>query len=157
MFIVNVYILPAKNNDTYERIFSSIEQHCDLSTEVVIVGDFNVPELYNQLSGNQNTFSTEVFATLNLFMNFNALMSQDNYVLNANRRILDLVLTSQKLDCLVTRSDESLVPEDSHHPTLMIKTSWVSKACQSNFDKNYSYSYNYTRADFRGLYGDFVA
>lgn len=63
--------------------------------------------------------TTNVF---NMYARYTALkgFQEHNGVINANQRLLDLVLATDGVDVTVCRCERSLVPEDPHNPFLDI-------------------------------------
>lgn len=80
-------------------------------------------------------------------------MTQNNFVTNANSRTLDLNLISNNFIVNVIRSDEPLVPEDSHHPTLSVTVSLSCIVEHSNFiHASDTVRYNFRLDNYLGLY-----
>ncbi|KAJ3650040.1 hypothetical protein Zmor_021751 [Zophobas morio] len=118
--IINVYLPPGSPTEYYDVIFEYLENNCLLSSNTVIVGDFNIPQYYVQMVLNKALnyiSSSSIF--LRDFLNVNNLR-QCNFVLNSNTRLLDLVLISDNLNCTVSRNENPLVTEDQHHPSLSL-------------------------------------
>lgn len=114
--VVVLYIPPSFGPHNYAELFDYLESNLDFANPVLICGDFNIPEFIKASSKAQ---SSNVF---NAFMHFASLnnLTQHNNVLNANERILDLVLATDDLKISVTKYELPLVSEDCHHPCLNI-------------------------------------
>ena len=56
--IINIYISPSSPKEHYELIFEYLEQQCDLSSNTVVLGDFNIPEYVSQISTDNNNIKT---------------------------------------------------------------------------------------------------
>ena len=151
--IINVYLPPGSPTEYYDVIFEYLE-NCLLSSNTVIVGDFNIPQYYVQMVLNKalNYISgSSIF--LRDFLNVNNLR-QCNFVLNSNTRLLDLVLISDNLNCTVSRNENPLVTEDQHHPSLSLTLGIpMSKSKDNKFvTANNCIKYNFRRGDYNGLY-----
>ena len=147
--VINIYIPPASSIQMYESVLEYLEEY-QVQDITLIVGDFNVPEFYACITKAKNSSSR--YQILNNFMNFNQL-KQHNYVTNNNNRILDLVMSTEKITCNINRLVNPLVDEDLHHPSLLVKLTINSKQ-RKNFETQMDIvRYNFRKADFPGLYG----
>ena len=79
-------------------------------------------------------------------------MQQKNRVLNSNGRILDLVLSTDHFVTEVSRYDFPLVPEDSHHPSLIISLIGNRSQDSSFSEENNSFEHNFYKANFEKPY-----
>jgi hypothetical protein len=146
-----VYIPPPPKLDMLKTFLNSCNLVRETVDETVIVGDLNlsfinwtrdsvtnglVPENYECNLG---------FALVD-YMNLNDI-TQRNHVLNANNRILDLVLTNIP-DVSVVKPDDLLSRLDSHHPQLQI-TFDLSLVC--NLQKTFRNDHNFYKADYDNI------
>ncbi|XP_063915734.1 uncharacterized protein LOC135131813 [Zophobas morio] len=150
-FVV-IYIPPALHVDAYTQIFEYIESAIDFSNPVVIVGDFNIPELVDCASGRN---SSHIFNIYSHFISMNNL-KQHNSVLNSNNRILDIVLTTDEVSAEVTNSNFPLVREDAHHPCLDINL-FIKDQSSNPFPRtSNTVKFNFRKADLVRLYNAFI-
>lgn len=114
LYVVVVYITPNSPSIVYDHFFEKIEKFLAdrLRSECIIIGDFNIPSYVDRLSCNNN------LNVLRGFLAFNDLI-QLNQVKNLNDVILDLVIASFD-NVRVDRSDDCVLPVDSHHPCLCV-------------------------------------
>ena len=92
------------------------------SDSFIILGDFNISEARWLLQSDehfviQNASDNNLILQLFAFMSFTG-WSQYNSIFNNNNRLLDLVLSNST--CVVERTDPLSLPEDNHHPALLI-------------------------------------
>lgn len=145
VIILLVYFVPRTNSSVYELFFSKLETLSSLySHELLIVGDFNLPELYND---------KKLTPSCSEYVNFSEFfgIKQVNNVKNSYANILDFVTTNiQQNNVTVNRSLEPFVCEDDHHPTLdiLVKLSDEKLFCPINSDLQF----NFRKADFYRLY-----
>ena len=148
LIVVAVYIEPSCDVNDYIAVFDYIENYIDFSHPVLIVGDFNIPELVECINGVKAP--TNVF---NAYANFLALddLSQLNNIVNANNRLLDLILTANGADIEVKRGTP-LVREDTHHPCLNF--TWrKTKSSNVPFPSNgQTPKFNFHKVNLVGLY-----
>ena len=107
-YILGFYLATNNNAETYTKFFSLIESlQFTLNSDIFIVGDLNIIDLNNYyLDGRCN-------AVIRSFLNFQALinLNQHNRIVNANNRILDVVLATQNLGVEIIEADELLVTD----------------------------------------------
>jgi hypothetical protein len=151
--VINVYISPGTPVACYEDIFDYIENSCPIAVDTVILGDFNIPQYYNQLIlGEPGDRIGGPCVPLNEFINFNDL-KQNNMITNSNNRILDLVLCSGNLTCSVNACDTPLVPEDSHHPSLYVAIGIPGTSAGGKFKQSTNaVFYNFRKGNYSELY-----
>lgn len=144
--IIVVYIRPAQTVPFYTSFFDMLGS-CDFTSEILIVGDFNIPE-YIQFRDNHQIIGRT--APLLNFVSYTAAY-QINEIRNLGNRILDLVLTNTRSQ--VQRAIEVLVPEDSYHPSLVILLSFDVDGGSQDFPNVIPEgSYNFKKADYLSLY-----
>lgn len=92
--------------------------------KILIVGDFNISQgKWHPCPQNSNCFVLEnpsedsLTYNVSAFMSFSS-MSQHNYLLNHNSRMLDLIISNMSCEVL---GAEGLVPADRHHPPLCVR------------------------------------
>lgn len=151
--IINIYIPPAASIHTYEVIFDYLENEFDITKNVVVMGDFNIPHYYNQCVCSDTGQLSGSCIPLVEFLNYHGL-KQNNLVLNNNSRLLDLVLTNEKLPCSVLQCSDPLVPEDLHHPSLHIEIELAigNAGIPRNTPSIKNLRYNFRRGNYIGLY-----
>ena len=147
LYIVLVYIVPNSPNSTYELFFEKMENLLidKTNSELVILGDFNIPSYVNQLSCNEN------LNTLRAFLSFNNL-SQFNQITNSNSVILDLVIASFD-NVEVQKDSDPLIPIDNQHPCLSICLETKSTIEYCKYVP--SARFNFKKADFGLMYSLF--
>lgn len=146
--ISTVYFAPRSLLSSYQEYFNMLENiQCLVDNELIIVGDFNVPEIntasYNFANGNH------IVKSLNEFMNFFNLNLYNN-ILNSENKTLDLVISSFELQ--VNQQIDSLVPIDVFHPALVISKNFNFSNPLINDSIESVNMYNYRNADFNLLY-----
>ncbi|XP_063924694.1 uncharacterized protein LOC135138647 [Zophobas morio] len=150
LYIIAVYITPAANVDIYHELFGYIESQCTLDKNVIIIGDFNIPQYVEHFIHNDNMSGSSL--PLYDFISFNNL-TQHNKILNRNNRLLDLVLSSSDISCQISSCDSPLVKEDNHHPSLIVNTEKTPDISVRKFSpKCASFKYNFRKANFVHLY-----
>lgn len=135
----------------YHEHFRKIRENIlrlDLGAKILVVGDYNLPtirwknvngEIISDYPQNNDTIN-ELFSTLAI-----CSLQQFNSIMNANNVILDLVLCNLPTNKItVVRSNEPLVPEDNHHPTLSISLDLAITYMVENSAR----IYNYRRANY---------
>ena len=149
-YILGFYLATNNNAETYTNFFSLIESlQFTLNSDIFIVGDLNIIDLNNYyLDGRCN-------AVIRSFLNFQALinLNQHNRIVNANNRILDVVLATKNLEVQITKADEPQVAVDLHHPPLEIQVKTI-KGKVSFLKPNKTESFDFSKADFLSLYND---
>ncbi|XP_063902113.1 uncharacterized protein LOC135121766, partial [Zophobas morio] len=151
--IINLYIPPTCLINDYAEIFDYIEYTVDFTHPVLILGDFNIPELNECTLGNR---TTGFYNTYNNFITLNDL-KQSNAIVNVNNRLLDLVLSNNQLNTEVIREPLPLLQEDVHHPCLRIFIESV-KPNNTFFEGNgHNIRFNFKKANFPQLYAEIAA
>nr|CAI5831676.1 unnamed protein product [Callosobruchus analis] len=143
--IVNLYIPPDTPNSDYEILFDTLLASSFMfdNNHILIVGDFNLMNYANyMITGDSDT----KIQMLNSFVQI-VNVKQFNNVYNKNNRILDLVFHNS--DCVVSKSLNSFVKEDSHHPALDIHCKLeIAVNHKDNFPVMYNNCYNFKKANF---------
>jgi hypothetical protein len=120
-----------------------------LNTGVIIVGDFNIADIGGSsgcLSG--GSALTRLFNSTLAFLD----LESHNNIQNCNSRTLDIVITDRGSKTNVFR-ETPLVPEDPHHPTLLV-TVCMPFSCyhHSPGPESVVSKYNFRRGNFLLLY-----
>jgi hypothetical protein len=115
IYICLVYVPPGLTLHRYHEFsYAFLSLRFLHGSKIIFLGDFNVTEYItflnlDQLRGN----AVPIFHILSELS-----IQQHNSITNDNDRLLDLVLSN--LHCSVTRGEGGLVPEDPHHPSLLV-------------------------------------
>lgn len=149
-FVIVCYIPPNISTDCYNLFFdiiSSLDYLYD--SDVLILGDFNIPEYSDYLLNSRITDKTL------LLLNFLELLNlrQFNNINNVNQKFLDLVLSNK--DCTVDKAIDVLIQEDAYHPAIIISYN-IQKNSRRNKQSTNQTFYNFRRADFYSLYGNLL-
>ena len=111
ILIIALYIAPDLHADLFEECLINLELVVrDL--KVIIVGDFNIPQLNNINSHDMKSESCRDFLSI-------ADLAQCNNIPNSHNRYLDLVLSN--LLPSISRSNEPYFTEEPVHPALIIR------------------------------------
>ncbi|XP_050312958.1 uncharacterized protein LOC126747999 [Anthonomus grandis grandis] len=150
ILVFAVYLPPPVSPETLENLFECLTSlDCIFGNNICILGDFNLPNYVNcNNSQDKHILILQNFIT---FLNCN----QSNSIQNSNNRILDLVINNNE-NCIVEKSLDPLLTEDTHHPALDISL----KYCHSmNFKRktlfNLQNAFNFKKANFPNLYDAF--
>lgn len=158
MYLVLFYIVPDSPNVIYENFYEKIEKNIanKNNSEMIVLGDLNMPGYVNELSCNG------VVNSFRAFLAFNNL-GQYNQIRNANNVILDVVVASFE-SISVDNAKEILLPMDGHHPCLSVSllTQTALKQCKLlpttkfNFKKaNFLLMYNLFKSQNWQFLADF--
>lgn len=143
-YVIVFYLPPDSTQTTYNDLFACIETiHFLKDSNIIILGDLNVPELndyYNGLANSNLVNSFQYFLSATDLIQYNKVANTDN-------RILDIIAAN--VQCSVEKS-EGLVTEDIRHPALLIDIEITSPSCQRVLPSN-TPSYNFRRANFDQL------
>ena len=152
-FIAVAYIVPGAPEKEYRLLYEFLSANIitlDPKTQLLICGDFNLPELYT-LTQNSCSASNSV----ELFKNFSSFhnLLQVNNIFNHNNRILDLILSNVNLE--VSHFKKSIVREDKHHPTLFFKLKTEAKIKFKHLNQAYpsvTEKFCFNKGDYDLLY-----
>ncbi|KAK9693740.1 hypothetical protein QE152_g34006 [Popillia japonica] len=114
----------------------------------VIIGDFNLPHLTSE----SNVHNTKV-STFTCFLNV-LNIKQFNRIVNADNKLLDLILSNLNCSIAISRNNCPLVPEDSYHPALNINIEYTSTNRPSRSPNSTKLRVNFRKANFAALYED---
>lgn len=148
IFLYTVYIPPDVSALEFELFLDLLENMISTLDNIIILGDFNVPNFIN--IANNDTKSH----LLQNFLNINNL-NQINNIVNSNGRLLDLVIGN--IDCDIVREIFPIVKEDLHHPPLCVNMSLANNdptnfPCNADSRKHY----NFQKANFHCLYNSIM-
>lgn len=147
-YLCGVYIRPNCSLAIYEELFDFISNIAEfVSNELMIIGDFNIPEI-NGTSFDFN-HSTKTACSLYNLMNYLDLNSYNNCLNNRNRT-LDLVLSNLDQP-LSIKTENGLVPEDFNHPPLLCNFSFNAQNISDNPSIGINDHYNFEKTDLFAL------
>ena len=155
-YLIVVYFSPNPTSAMFDAFFDYFYTRPHLfSSNILILGDFNLPEV----TGSAYFFSTgtRLARDLSEFLSAFHLSSHHNVVNNLGRT-LDLVLSNFPFDSISVSREAGLVPEDIHHPPLLIQLRPSSTAISSPATSSVSPmipSYDFRRMDAPSLYSAF--
>ena len=115
---------------------------------VIILGDFNVPNFNNPLVHDAKCQKMHDFLNLSNLRQFNS-------VCNSSGKLLDLAISN--MNCEVRRDFAPLINEDLHHPSLRVNT-LITDNRHINFSGNNNNikKFNFRRADYPNLYAELL-
>lgn len=138
VYITCSYIPPHSGTELYTKhseVISKIFLRLKENDRIVITGDFNIPNVsWNSCHDDPVRFYPS--SSENVFLNslFSLGLSQVNFILNSNSRILDLIFVDDCDKILVSRTDPIVHLEDSYHPTLKFLLNF--SIADNNFNNN---------------------
>lgn len=138
--VIVVYLPPQLTNVDFEYFVELFVSYEFLQqSDVVIVGDFNVPNL------NKPGINDSKSRSLHIMLN-TLDMRQLNDIVNNLNCTLDLVISN--LRCDIVRDYTSLVPPDNYHPPLCVEI-WTDNFRYENFSySSNDRNYNFRKANF---------
>ncbi|KAH9629410.1 hypothetical protein HF086_013324 [Spodoptera exigua] len=146
-----IYIPPPVKLDSLQCFLDNVNNVLNNVDDVVILGDFNLGFIdwsgrSDDLHLSPSNYENSLGYSLVDFMSINGL-HQFNSHLNADNRILDLVLSNMS-DLTVTKPDDLLSKLDAHHPNILISISipnvkQLETKCRSG--------YNFYKADYKQI------
>ena len=145
-YLCVTYFPPNCKCEIYNNFFQFIDTHCPEGCHILLVGDYNIPEII----GIHTNFmsSSTLCKDLYNFMSYHEMESV-NDVKNHNDKTLDLVLTN--IPCVsVSRETQALVPEDKHHPALLIDIQY--KCARNPRTQNTVKVFHFAKANFEAIY-----
>ncbi|KAF5282306.1 hypothetical protein FQR65_LT14360 [Abscondita terminalis] len=146
--LVCVYIPPQISVAEYSLAFEYLSETLLNYKNVVIAGDFNIPDYAQSLDHINNNGLTNL---LNCFLRFLDL-KQLNHIHNARNRLLDLIIASRGIINLVSHDPDPLVTEDVFHPALLVNIVLIKGPTNNNFRTKSTGKFNFRRANLRDLY-----
>lgn len=146
IYLLVIYIPPTCTREHHDILFNAIiALHCIYGSDVLILGDFNIPEY---ITCHIKNTSSQIVSTLLNFCNFFNLQ-QYNFVPNSLGRVLDLVLSNRR--CVVKKAPEIILLEDVHHPALVIEID-INKITSKTFPNRNNTLLNCKKTNFITLY-----
>lgn len=139
--IINVYLPPGSNVDSYSSFFDFITRHSQINNKAVcLIGDFNLPNITGPET--KLTCFDIRHKELSIFINLYGLILI-NQVKNANEKTLDLVIIPEECAYTfkVTKDDNPLIREDLHHPALVIQMLPLQVHKNESFSKQKTYDF----------------
>ena len=147
LHIIVLYVPPSCGVDDYSILFESLMSVNVLyKSNIIVLGDFNIPEYISCYSS--SVISSNIYYDCDNFSKFLGL-SQKNFVLNSNERLLDLVFSNT--ECHVIHAEEVLTLEDAHHPALEVSVCLLKEKTTCIPIKTHG-EFNFKKADFPSLY-----
>lgn len=151
------YFPPPVSNETVKSFVSNICSDTNLlGKNIMIIGDFNIPEFDDNTNINGNTQVYEIHKLMNTLN-----LESFNKIKNSNSRTLDLCLTNiskqfsirrKKTNVNIEKADEGLVKADRHHPPLVINVELQNArnniTNSKNTDIGENNKFNFTNANF---------
>lgn len=183
LIILVIYIPPSCPNIIYNKLLVNISIYLSTLTadEIIILGDFNIPQLINIDVSNSYCLKSQVVSNIMSRLK----LTQYNHIYNLKGHLLDLVLASMNLTSI--RSLDPLVPEDLYHPALEIEiellatTSYtlpgditcskptnncstnsmdtidIKDPLNNNINKEYNFTiYNFNKANYSAILDDLI-
>ena len=142
----DIYIPPSTTTTNVEFFFDTLFDFCSMFTsKILIAGDFNFPKYIDYHTANYLDTRLEILHT---FLNI-TLFKQYNYIRNSYNRILDLVFAN--FDCYVTKSDTTILPNETFHPPLRIDFSFEFIDLHRLPDLNCKPRYDFLRPDITAI------
>ena len=151
-----VYVPPSSDIDVYDAVIKCIQhvssEICGMDDEVLVLGDFNLPNVdWNEsLDGDYYIpFGVTSEIEKQFLDGISARgLRQINSIKTKINRILDLIFVSSELDCCVIRSNNFIVSEDHHHPSILLK---INCDIKSMLPIDGLYGFDFVNADFNKL------
>lgn len=153
LYLTCSYIPPNSDPQIYQQhamIIKTVANKLKPADHLIVLGDFNIPSA-SWISADDTEFLIPItsndwthdflmgLADINVF--------QINNVHNINMRVLDLIFVNNPALFDVIRTDPLCIPEDSHHPTLIISTPFPKKKSVQNTSETLCF----TRTNFSYL------
>jgi hypothetical protein len=144
IYVFVIYIPPSSSFEILETFFELLSTTDYVYNDnVVIMGDFNVPNY--MFENSQDKFAL-------LIKDYQQLLefSQYNNIYNSYDRILDLVLSTK--GCEVLRDNVPIVEEDAHRPPLIVELSYNCNNLKKFAGHTDYIRYNFKKANYPLLY-----
>ncbi|XP_031357874.1 uncharacterized protein LOC116181632 [Photinus pyralis] len=140
-----IYFKPQSNTEKYESFLKSLEsiENLLLTSEVLLAGDFNIPEI-SDATYNLENGSSKAKVIKNLASMYN--LRSINTIKNSDNRTLDLILTN--INAEITTASDLLDKVNPLHPALQVIHQAERKINQTRTTTNY----NFKKADFYKMY-----
>uniref|UniRef100_A0A2H1VC59 SFRICE_022052 n=1 Tax=Spodoptera frugiperda TaxID=7108 RepID=A0A2H1VC59_SPOFR len=146
-----VYMPPPVKLDSLQCFLNNVNNVLNIVDDVVILGDFNLGFIdWIRRDDDQHlsplNYENSLGYSLVDFLSINGL-HQSNSFYNADRKILDLVVSNIS-ELTVTKPDDLLSKLDAHHPNMLVSVP-VPNAKQ--LVTKYRSGYNFFRADYEQI------
>ncbi|KAJ8965587.1 hypothetical protein NQ317_011574 [Molorchus minor] len=143
LLIFALYIPPPTLIVEYELFLDTFEKLSVFESDpnILICGDFNI----NKYISDSNDTKVRLINNFMAFLD----VKQYNTVLNANERLLDLILGNFKCD--ISRDDIPIVKEDRHHPSLAIDFQLDTKVSNNFSFSSEPKAYNFKKSKFPAI------
>ncbi|KAJ3640833.1 hypothetical protein Zmor_027371 [Zophobas morio] len=145
--IAVVYIPPDVNCQDLEIFLNALEVLL-INENVILIGDFNVPQFSKQ--GGAFCPKSSVLTDFCYVVK----LTQCNSISNFYGNILDLLFVNNSGQFNIDHLIPALVPEDRHHPALFLTVTIPLTTKNSSFPSSNNCRYNFRRANFCRLYED---
>ena len=141
--LIAVYLTPDLHITVIEDFFNNLEELVSFNN-TILIGDFNFPNIINTTSNDSKSrICRDFLAVTNLH--------QCNNIPNMYNKYLDLVLSN--ILPTVSKVDQPIFPEESHHPALLISVHTEYREPNFKFPCNSgNKQYNFKRAPLLELY-----
>ena len=156
LFVVLCYIPPSSSFEVYQLLIDAIIFINDMlgpADNLVVFGDFNLPHLTWTLSEDTTHLCSSNASSrveVEVIDNFKACcLEQISPVLNSLSRQLDLVFSSDSVNCSVGPSSLVLCNIDVYHPPLLTSYSFHPSQVPKLLGK--SFNFNFRKANFELL------
>lgn len=144
VYIFAVYIPPNIVVNELQQFFEKFGNYLNNLENVAIIGDFNVSNFHGSIRDNKSDLVYN-------FLSFTGL-KQSSTILNSNGRLLDLVIQSNNVNCIVEENFHPLLNIDVYHPALCIDVNLVTNTVKKLSSSTKSKAYNFRKANFIDLY-----
>ena len=125
VYIINTYIPPASTELVYQSVLKSIDYvvgFLESRDEIIVMGDFNLPEVSWVLSDNKMSLNghTSINKNQDFLDSINSDLQQISCIKNRFEKQLDLVFSTDYSKVVVLESKVELSKIDNYHPPLDI-------------------------------------
>lgn len=132
-FICSVYFPPLANIFKYNAFIeslSTVSSTSDIIDNILVFGDFNLPNLQWISNDSDNTLDATNFQNERdeciVHGTADNFLHQINFVKNKNNRLLDLIFVSDYNACEVIKVDDPLIKMDAHHNPVLVSLRFKS-------------------------------
>lgn len=156
LYILCCYIKPGQPTGVYQNmvdVFDHLFESIDPCDNIIILGDFNLPDLQWEESDDGGYFISVNSVSEKEMLLTDRLsdlgLHQVSNVKNNLGRQLDLVFSTDVENCVVTESNHLLSTLDHYHPPLSLAVCYENENIITDSEK--SYKFNFHKADFGKL------
>lgn len=154
IFVTCSYIPPGSSLDIYMdhlRLTELVVNLMDSSSDIICVGDFNLPYTSWVYENDSNGYLPVSSSTImSDYWNgiFDLGLHQLNFIKNVNNRLLDLVFSNSN-GISLCRTSPIVIPEDKYHPTLkFILDVQIDNSAFVRREKPRTMNFNFARTNF---------